>query len=226
MTDDAAQLAADRARSRFNVTRTDTTVGAGKWRLSWSAADLAAFTAEAGDLLHELGYPDLPLVSGHSSPAPAPLATTRIRSAVRAARSRVTRTPPAPAPSRQAELGLAQRAIDDFIAFLSTGRSGAVADLVTDHVEITVSTALGQDTAYGAAGVDLLRSTVESEGAWGRQVRGDVHSGRPLSTVVLSHDHDGTTTARVFVVGASGGRIFSCRYYRMTDTPAAGSTAT
>jgi hypothetical protein len=153
-------------------------IGTQKWKTSLSAAELAAFDAEAGSLLRELGYPD----SG--------VGTAPGRSRLRAAGKRVgdlvggRRTEPA---SERGDPRFSDPH-DTINGLLEAAASeGDIAALLSDDVRVRVVSTAGTRDASGAEGVALLAATLAEDPALhGRQLREELLlSGAPTAVVSL-----------------------------------------
>ena len=199
-----------------NTDQTKPAVGTGKWRTSWSAADLAAFDAEAGELLYdELGYPRL----DPSAPVPRAGLLTR-------ARGRLRRTQPeerpAPAGHRPVKrpAAAAQLATNDLVGFLATGRLDEALSRLAPDAQVRIVTPELEWRGRGTAALDKLREVAESEGpGWGEQVRGHVYFAHPMTTTLLRYDRKGQLADRILVTRAHGDLITRLAYYRF-DVPA------
>jgi hypothetical protein len=194
-----------------NLDRTKPAVGSGKWLKTWTPEDLAAFDAEAGDLLYDvLGYPRL---------KPEPSRPTLITRAGR----RVRRLRPAPAakPPETTSLGSAaeQRISNDLVGLLADGQIDEAISSLAPDAFVRVVTADGEWRGRGAEAIDQLRTVLEKErhadtAGWGRQLRGHVHFMPPMTTSVLRYERGGELTDRVIVTHVRDGRISRLAYYR------------
>jgi len=207
-TDDAVlDAAVAESGEMFNVDTTDPRLGAGKWQDSWTRKDVAEFLAEAGPLVSEFGV--------EAAPGAVPRAARRTRLIRPARRRRPER------PAALDALEKASRVVDDFLSALATGRDRDVAARTTDDVDVRVIDASGERQASGAPGRALLLAAVIADDvSWGDQVRGTVHPGTPMFTVVLTHrGSDGEHADRVLVVRPNGEAIGKVTYYRFPLAP-------
>ena len=206
-----------------NVDVSQPRIAHGKWQPVWSPADLAAFEAEAGDLLYgQLGYPRLPATGRPPTPA------RRVARLGRRAVSRLTRdatTEPSDDTAVDAASVIrtnpnAVRVCDDLVSILATKQLDRIADQLTDDVYVRVVTPDGTNEARGADGARLLIEAMRSEGDWGRQVRGDVFPGEPAITMALRHDNGSALVDRLLVLRARGWSITRIDYYRLGEVDA------
>lgn len=186
---------------RFNVDPADPRLGHGKWRGSWSRADVAAFLAEVGPLADEFG-----LEAGSEAVAR------------RRRRRKTLRRPPAvPDTARGINdlLAVNVRRVDEFISALTLRNATGIAEMVTADVDVRVVDH-GDRRRRGAEGIDLLLDAdAAMSNGWGRQVRGDVFPGTPSFTAVLRHQPEGEAPVdRVFVVRSGDELIDKVTYFR------------
>lgn len=161
----------------FNTDVRSPVIGDGKWRTEWSAAELAEFTAVAGDVLDELGYERMP---------------AQVRpSAVRRVARRARRRPPAPAPGPARPvlpMEIRQRSVDALCAALAARDSDAVVAALAPSASVRVVTAGSDEEARAEDGRELIAKALAADPeAWGQQLRGDVHVSPALFAVVLTH---------------------------------------
>ncbi|MGZ6825157.1 MAG: sulfotransferase [Mycobacteriales bacterium] len=187
----AADQAALESGRAVNVDPTRPDVAAGKWRRDWSAADVAAFEAAAGEALVEAGYERLPA-------APAPAAAAGPARPARRRRRRAT------APARPSgEWG--QRAVDRVLAALATGDPEPVLAGLAPLAEVRVRRGPDAWRALGDDGARRLREALVAEGPWGEPERGEQHLDGATWTVVLAHrDPDGQLVERLLQLTLDG----------------------
>jgi hypothetical protein len=205
-----------------NVDRSQPWVGSGKWRTTWTPAQLAAFDAEAGALLYEeLGYPRLPAV-GSESPAAAPDARLTQKAAVvtQRLRSRLGKPTESSSPSEWQQQAQARTSAHEIVGLLARGDFDAARPYLSDDIDVRVVTPESDQRARGAAGIAALTPEI-SEGGWGRQVRGHVHFAFPMTAVMSSHEKDGDSTDRAVVVFMREAAVTRLVYYRFGSRPAA-----
>lgn len=211
-------VALTEAGVRFNHDPSDPTIEAGKWRRSLSTADLSAFDAVAGDLLAELGYDasDVPARARRTAPA------TRARDALdgvrRRGRSLRRRSARPAAGERDAveDIRWAQLTVDRFLSALHAEDYEAVAAMFGPGAAVRCVAGgddwSGRDTDAVARLVAVLRADAPRRG---RQLRGDVHPGFPLTTVLAYDDGAGNRSHAVFVTTVADEAISRIVYYRV-----------
>jgi hypothetical protein len=198
------------AKVTSSVDPTDRRVGADKWRATWTQRDLDTFLAEVG-----------PLAGDFDLAAGAPLRRRRPRLSRLHRRS----APKAPLTNRE-RLRDATRTVDRFLTALATGDASALAERSSASIEVRVVDSNRDDRAAGAAGMALLVEAVRSDGGgWSEQVRGDMHTGSPTVTVVLTHrGDDGRLADRVLVIRPRGEEVDKVTYYRFPLVGPAGAS--
>lgn len=201
---------------RFNHDPSDPTIEAGKWRRSLSAADLAAFDRVAGDLLADLGY------EPSGTAALRPVVTTRARKAIEAvtrqARSLLRRDALPASGTRDAveDMRWAQLAVDELLSALHARDYEAVNEMFRANAAVRCVTGGADWSGHGSAAVSRLVEVLRAdESLRTRQLRGDVHPGFPLTTVLAYDDGNGNRSHAVFVTTVSDGKISRLAYYRM-----------
>jgi hypothetical protein len=163
-------------RQRENVDPSSPTVGTGKWREAFTAAELDAFMENAGELLIDLGY----------EPEAAPGRPRRGPDGHRRGRlgrmgRRLRR---APAPSGASDL-----VVERLLASLR--RPEDLVGRLAPDARVRIVTAAGDEQARGDAAHRLLRRALSDDPAFsGRQVRGDVFPAIPTVGVFLSYELD------------------------------------
>ena len=203
--DDVDRVVAEAGVS-FNADAKRPEIGTSKWLADWSAEDLASFDRVAGGLLRELGYPEAPALAD----AP-PKTRTRLGRRPTLRRSRPV-APPAPRLPMEAQ----QRTVDAFCAALAAGDTAAAADLLAPEAAVRVVDNVRDERVRANGNRELVADALAADPApWGRQLRGDVHVGGTNTTVVLTHELDGSTVDRVFVLGFDrAARVTSLTAYR------------
>jgi hypothetical protein len=201
-----------------NIDRHKPAVGAGKWRTSWSRADLGAFEAEAGELLYDvLGYPRVE--PGSNEPRPGLIA--RARGRAKQLQTRTRQRPPATAQVRNPE-AVAQRITNDVIGFLAQGRIDEALTRFAPDAQIRTVTPDEEWRGRGSTALEKLRTVMCAEGPdWGEQVRGHVYFALPMTTAVLRYRRGSEVTERVVVTRVHGELVTRFAYYRFDS--AAGS---
>jgi hypothetical protein len=175
-------------------------ISEGKWRSQLSAEDARQFEVEAGPLLRELGYPELPALRSSRGREAAPHAVRRLLRGLRRQivksdePTQVDRLPPV-------HWSLASFA-DRVIELLESDQPDEIADLASTDVLVTVVDATGRQSTRGRAGVDLLLAELRDTSATRhKQAQADVHIQASGLTIVLSHlASDGTQTETVIVL--------------------------
>src|SRR4051794_15519442 len=157
-----------------NIDPSRPTIGSGKWRTQWTEEELAAFDAEAGELLYdELGYPRL-----------SPSGPSGRRGLIDRARSRVQRTKPTRGPAAAPALiggaaATAQRVTNNLIGFLADGKIEDALNCFAPDAQVRIVTH-DDWRGRGAEAFDRFQQEIKSEGpGWGRQVRGHVYFAMP-----------------------------------------------
>ena len=220
---DVVEPALREARRPLNEDPKDTRVAAGKWRDHFSADDVAAFEAEAGDLAAELGYVGptaRPAVLTATAPVPTSLKAPRARpGAARALRERLRRTPEQPQrPAVNQEvggaLGTASRIADTVLAALQTGNAHEVRAVLADDATLRILDPDGERRVHGPLAVtDELAADPAFRG---HQLRGEAHPGIPQFTLVLAYAlPEGGGAARVLVLDVRGPRVEALTLHRM-----------
>jgi hypothetical protein len=215
----------------FNVDPNVPSVGAGKWRATLDAAQLAEVHAVAGRLLAELGYAtdEPPAPEGgprRPEPEPAlrralwPVLAGRARSLTGRARSRLA--------GRGGQTDVHRRIFEvqaaaDAVAAALSARDGArLATLLAPDALVRVVDDGRDRRARGEAGRDLLERCLATDPALdGTLVRGDVHPAVPTCSVVARYrTPDGACHDRVLVVTEEAGAVTALTWY--TDPAGAG----
>ena len=174
----------------------DATVGAGKWKREWGAAELAGFETVAGGLLEELGYPR---------------ERTDRRRGIRRRRSEVragTTGGPPRAERPHSEALDPQRLVEDLVAALRPGAPG-LRELLLPDATIRVIDGTGAAVLRGEAGLERLERELAADPAFaGSQVAGESFPGIPSTTVSLVLElPDGARASRLLVLRPVEGRI-------------------
>jgi hypothetical protein len=204
--DDVLRRVAAEAGVSFNADPDAPAIAKGGSAGGLDADQLAVVLDRAGSLLHELGY--------DPSEQPAPVIAT----APRRPRRRWRRAEPAAMGQRELMplIGqvndVAQRAIDA----IGRGRYHDLGPMMEARARVRVIGPSGVFEERGDAGKQRLFAELADDDALrlGRQVRGDVHPGVPVATVVFAFDVDGRVEQRVLVLTVYGGRISEIAWYR------------
>jgi hypothetical protein len=171
-------------RTPANVDRVERRgIGAEKWQDAFTAEDLAAFEAVAGDLLRELGYPEGEARGARTRPR-RPRIARRVRNAL-------TRSGQTAGEQNPLQRGIAHRqtVADEVVGALRTGAVEAIREHCDPNVRVAVVDAGGRREARGDAGLELLAEAVRADPAMaGEQVVGDTHAAVPTMAYVLSHE--------------------------------------
>lgn len=228
---DPAVLAGAQAEAHvpFNVDLGDPRVAAGKWRASFSAADLAAFEQEAGGLLAALGYAE----EGPGARAGATSRGLERRPAVavtRAARARAarlwSRRDVIVRRRNRARLGAIAATTSEFLELVAARRWPALAALLHPTALVRVIGPAGRWEGRGEEGRDHLIEVLDGDPALrGRQISGDVHPSVPQFAVVLTYDVGSEIATRVLLLASAGDLINRVVYYQPTAAAAAPSGA-
>lgn len=186
----------------------------GKWRDHFTAADLAAFEAEAGRLLAQLGYADgdRPVPVAASRPPRRPMAAGLRRRAA-AWTSRATTGPPeASRDETSGALAPVQATADAILAGLHAG--GDVASHLAPDIVLRV---IGPDGERRLAGVQDATRVLAGDPAWrGRQLRGENHPGVPNYSLVMVYElGDGSRAVRVLQMIVRAGLVEAMTVYQL-----------
>jgi hypothetical protein len=203
------------AEVRFNVDVSAPEIGVGKWRESFSEDDLRAFMDVAGPTLAGLGYAAGDVAPGRP-PAAAPADEPGARGRGRLRRRRE-------GDPREVEREVLkqitenQRLLDRLVAALAGRRPGGLDGLVSPSAWVRFS---GPGTDWrgrgAAARARLIEALAGDEVLRGRQVRGDLHTGLPTSTAVMTFElPDGSQHARVVAATIHGDRVTRLSYYQL-----------
>ncbi len=218
----------------FNTDPRRPEVAQGKWQSELSALDQRTFDRVAGAALVAAGYERVP---------PPPLlgdVTGAARTALRAGARAVARRrrepstlPGQPSLDRPAEppvrsvarMEQVQDLLDEVLAAFNDGDRAALSALVRPGAllrTVDVGTAATEDEGRDEAAHERFGAAVaEAAARRGRQRRGDVHPGEPLSVVVAAYDPpDGTLEVHTQVVTNAGDQHERIVWYR---PPSAGS---
>jgi len=201
----------------FNVDLGDPRVAAGKWRASFSAADLAAFEQEAGGLLADLGYAQGEPAARAGTPSgglrrrPAVAARGAARAAARlwSGRDVIVRR------HNRARLGAIAGTTAEFLELVAARRWPALAALLDPSALVRVIGPAGRWEGRGQEGRDHLIAVLAGDPALrGRQVSGDVHPSLPQFAVVLTYDLGSEIATRVLLLASAGKLINRGVYYQ------------
>ena len=201
------------ARKPANEDPKDPRIQSGKWRDHFSDADVAAFEAEAGELMEELGYER---AAPHARVEPATEKAPPIDAArpniVTRLRGRLARPAPAPQPAGpQWEVGgalaVSQRVADDLLSALHRGDRDAVTALLAEGATLSV---VGGESVTGQTAV---AQALLADDVWrGEQVYGNAHPGTPTFTLALSYGQ----AWRVICLQQREQRITALTLYRLS----------
>jgi hypothetical protein len=168
-----------------------------KWRDHFSPEDLAAFEAEAGELLAELGYAD-----------GAPPRRRTLGALLR------PRPAPATAPPSTliGSLPAAQRVADRFLGALHAGAEDEVLALLADTATLRRVSPEADDQVVGSAA--SARGLLDDPAWRGRQLSGNQHPGVPTYVLVLRYDVPGSGPAwRVLALAIREERVQGVTLY-------------
>lgn len=186
-------------------------VGAGKWRAAWTAADVRAFDDEAGALLRELGYdggePDTP-----------PAAQPARRGLLRRRRDHDERPAASVWPETHRDRQLvALELVERLLGILASGSTGGIDDVLSENALLRVVDDTGEWSGRDRAARDRFASLVAGDHeAHAAQLRGDVHPAVPIYTVVATYRrHDGALAHRILTTLVERGRITALTQYRI-----------
>ena len=189
------------ARRPMNEDPKDPRIAQGKWRDYFSEDDLAAFEAEAGELLEEMGYERVAATAVATKPRPSRRPSLP--------RLRGRRAEPAESNGgAQWEVGGAlaesQKAVDALLAALHSGEDPS--SLFDPDASIRVVGDAGEQPAAA--------SELGSDPAWrGRQISGQIHPGIPQFTLVMSYDTGGRRAWRILCAEIRGEHIAELTVY-------------
>ena len=200
------------ARRPLNQDPKDPRVATGKWRDHFGREELAAFQAEAGGLLAQLGYEE---ATPAPPPAPAPRRTPGrfIRGGLARAR-RPQAASAAPGWEVGGHLAVVQRLADELMEKLHSGDRAGVAALLHADVTLRIVDDAGEQTFSepGAAADALV-----ADDAWRRpQLRGDPHPGTPRFSLAMEYEGDGSGPEwRILYLAPRDERIGVLHVYRI-----------
>lgn len=161
-------------------------VGAGKWRDEWTADDLAAFDAVAGELLQELGY---------EAEAPEPGSVQM--------RPRRPAPPPGGPPAAFDPSGT-----NAVIAAVSSGRAQEVLALASPDLRLWLGCGRERRTVEGEAVGTELERVLGGDAAFGsRQLAADTHPGFPWAGTTLVYEVDSEPVRRTIFTHVRAGRL-------------------
>jgi hypothetical protein len=219
--------AAAEARRPLNQDPKDPRIATGKWRSHFGAAELAAFEAEAGGLLAELGYAGEPGGPRASAPVPA-RAETRAPAEPEAARvsvarrwlSRVRRlaagggpaSGPAADPAAAAagdvggRMAEVQRLADRLLTYLHAGNRDGIAELLEDDATLRVVGPDGGETSV--SGREAVAAALAADEAWRQpQLRGEAEPGLPRFSLAMAYRRGSGVAWRMLYLEAPVERI-------------------
>ncbi|MCU1459979.1 MAG: sulfotransferase family protein [Acidimicrobiales bacterium] len=208
--DDVLRRVAAEAGVSFNADPDAPAVAKGGPGGGLDAEQLAVVLERAGSLLRELGYAPTEPTAPVSATATEPSRPRR--------RWRWRRAEPAAMGQRELMPlieqvnDVAQRAID----VIGRGQYRDLGPMMDGRARVRVIGPSGVFEERGDAGRQRLFAELAGDDALrlGRQVRGDVHPGVPVATVVFAFDVDGRIEQRVLVLTVYGGRIGEIAWYR------------
>jgi hypothetical protein len=189
---DVVQAVLGEAGVAYNTDQRRPEIGDGKWRDEWTRRDVAAFDRVAGDVLRDLGY-DATLTPHRGRAAP-------VRAVLRRARRRLERPAPVPPSRPHLPMEVRQRRVDALVAALAAGDAATAGELLSPGVTVRLVSGDRDERRRGEAARTLLAECCAAGGAWGEQLRGDVHVSEGAWTVVTTHRRAGRPTDRVLVV--------------------------
>jgi Sulfotransferase family len=191
------------AKVERNLDPKGTPAGSGKWRDTFTPEDLAAFEEVAGDVLDDLGYGR---EEAHGS---------RPRAGLRARLRRNGHRPaPAAANGGVGEDVDAQRHLDALLDAFHTAPERA-GELLGEGATVRVVDGGSERAAGGQGARELLVAALrEDQALQGRQIRGDVHPGPPMFTVMLRYDTPQGAADRVLVARLVGDHVQDLTLYR------------
>ena len=209
--DAAVSAALSEAEVRFNQDPDAPTVGAGKWRQAFSDADLAAFSAVAGEALSRLGYE-----AGRIGGDPVPAEPKRRRRRLLRSSKATGEVEPALQRSFSAQVTETQRLLDRVVAALVTRRLDRLRDMAAPTVWLRVVDPSDTWKGRGEAAWEKLIATVQNDPALdGKQIDGDLHAAIPTSTAVMTFAApDGSLHVRMVAMSVQQGKIERLVYYR------------
>jgi len=205
-TDDAVKAAVAEAAIPANVDPDFPDLRGGKWAAEWSARQEAAFAHEAGDLLVELGYEQLPA----SALRPSTLARARRRWGLR-------RHGTLPRFQRMLMRTQNQTAqiFETLLEDVELQRFDRLNDVVLADARIKVWTpgASWEDRGVQAR-ERLARVLAEDVPTRGDHVRTEIHTAVPAAMCVSEYRRpDGRVTSRVLAVTIEGAVVTQLSYY-------------
>jgi hypothetical protein len=205
------------AKRPINEDPKDPRITTNKWRDHFSDADLAAFEAEAGDLLDELGY-ERAAPTAPRAPDPQPAAAQPGASAsgvLTRLRGRLARPEPAPAaPPPGQEIGgalaVAQKVADRVLEALHAGDATRLQEVLAPNATMQVIGGAEQQLA----GAEDVAGALLADAAWrGTQLYGRAHPGDPTYTLVLGYEPD---VWRVLCLQTRAQQVQSVVLYRLS----------
>lgn len=186
------------SRMQRNEVVSGSRVRAGKWKGGLSPKDVETFNRVAGDVLVELGYSLDP-----SRPPRERRAAGRLPRARGGRRSSRIAAPPArraaTAERRDRPVARILSGIQEFLSAIHQQRFERMLEMMDADCELRIISCDGDRVlASNHAMVEALRN---DSVFYGRQIRGDIHTALPASTVILRYAlADGTTADRILVL--------------------------
>jgi hypothetical protein len=195
----------------FNVSRKRGGVAEGKWRATLDHDEWLAFQEAAGDVLQDLGYPNLEPPRSH------PRTRTKVRHALGRA-SRVASSASAalrPGPDASAEepvhfsltttqqyMARVGQLVDDFLELVAVGDYAGVQRLITDDTQVTVCGGSTRCSQRGALGSEQLVEALRADAPYRvRSLAADGSTHALGSTIVQTWaGEDGSVSKSVYVL--------------------------
>lgn len=210
---EAVRSALIEARVQANLSPTDSSVGAGKWRDSLSRREVSAFERVAGLTMAELGY--APAVRDASRGDRVRIMLGRLddlRVTARRALRVLQPRPDVPPPSRL---------VSDFLACVHARRLDDLSQLVREDALVEIVDEGGRRRGRGADGLAQLTAALQGDAmTTGRQLRGEVFPGSPLASAVLTYElRDGTRADRVLLLSSRAGGAAHVVLHRLSARP-------
>jgi len=189
---------------RYNQDLNAPAIEAGKWRATYSDEDLATFMRVAGASLARLGY--------DTAAMPAPREQEPRGRPDRAVVSRRTANREI---LRRVREG--QRRLDEVVAAINTGRPERITPMTAKAVSVRFVSPDRQWKGRGSEAWERLLDELRTDPAVrGRQVAGELYTGVPTLTAVMTfEDGTGGRDLRIVLVSVEGERITGFTYHQI-----------
>lgn len=201
---DLVEAALTEAGVKYNVDLDSPTIEAGKWRSTYTDADLATFMRVAGTSLVRLGYNTS--AKPASREATPPVRPDRAAQKRRSANREILR-----------RVREGQRRLDEIVSAINTAHPERITPMIGKAVSVRF---LSPDRPWKGRGREAWDRLVVEMGAdpapRGRQVAGELYTGVPtLTAVMIFEDAAGRRDLRIVLVSVEGERITGFTYQQI-----------